>query len=69
MSDTLLITSQRAVLLSDWKAEAGQNSLKIESAHPEARVLYWEALRLKVNTVGARAALDGALSQLKYDHV
>lgn len=65
MSDELIQTSQGAIPLSTWKAEAGQNSLKHESAHPEARVLYWEALRLRVMTVGARVALDHALSQLK----
>ena len=69
MSDVLMQTSGDAMLLSTWKAKAGQNSLKIESAHPEARVLYWEALRLKVNTVGARAALDAALSQLNPEYV
>jgi len=32
-----------------------------EPQHPESRVLYWEAVRHLVNTVGARDALDIAL--------
>lgn len=60
MSETLMQTSQGAMLLGDTKAAEGQNIRT-----PEEKALFWEALRERVNTIGGRAALDEAMNQIQ----